>query len=444
MIKMDASKITPRHAYFKRIYHPSMDLVLDHGLVLYFNAPHSFTGEDIIELHIHGGNAVIQGILNGLSELPSFRLAEQGEFARRAFDNDKLDLTELEGLADLLNAETEMQRRIALRQAEGGLRIHFEKWRQSIIQSMSLTEAVIDFGEDENIEDGILNDVVTNIRELRQTICDHLNDNHAGEIIRNGIHIAIVGPPNAGKSSFLNRLIKREAAIVSDIPGTTRDIVEVTMNLGGYPVIISDTAGLRESEDKIEMEGVKRAKAKVESSDIKLCLLSGLDLVHNKNNAHQKQQDASFPFLELDPIIKQVIDQDTFVILNKQDMFHDLISPSYLAQRVQAATNAKKVWAISCKTGQDLDVFLKDMVQVLKSKFDKTMANPILITQARHRQHLENCLENLDAFLDMPIEDIVLGAEELRQAANSLGRVTGKIDVEDVLDALFGQFCIGK
>lgn len=207
--------------------------------------------------------------------------------------------------------------------------------------------------------------VTSNIKELRQTISDHLNDNHAGEIIRNGVHIAIVGPPNAGKSSFLNKLIKREAAIVSDIPGTTRDIVEVTMNLGGYPVIISDTAGLRESEDQIEMEGVKRAKAKVESSDIKLCLLSGLDLVrcHNQNKENIDQQQ-----LLMDPIIKQVIDHDTFVILNKQDMFNEYISSSELAQRVQLETGAKKVWTLSCKTGQDLDLFLKDMIQVLKSK----------------------------------------------------------------------------
>jgi tRNA modification GTPase len=189
-------------------------------------------------------------------------MAEQGEFSRRAFDNEKLDLTELEGLADLLNAETEMQRRLALRQAEGGLRKPFEKWRQQIIHCMATTEAVIDFGEDENIEEGVMDQVETDICELYTSLARHLDENRVGEMIRNGVQVAIVGPPNAGKSTLLNRLAKREAAIVSDIPGTTRDIVEVKLNLGGYPVILCDTAGLRESTDLVEMEGIKRAKAR--------------------------------------------------------------------------------------------------------------------------------------------------------------------------------------
>ncbi|KAI8092685.1 tRNA modification GTPase TrmE [Halteromyces radiatus] len=424
----------PRQAAFRRILHPFSRLVLDRGLVLLFPGPHSFTGEDIVELHVHGGNAVIRSILDALNELPQFRLAEQGEYARRAFDNGKLDLTELEGLADLLNAETELQRQLALRQAEGGLRIPFDSWREKIIHSMAIAEAVIDFGEDENIEDGVLDDVMMNIGELRDTIKQHLDDNHAGEIVRNGVQVAIVGPPNAGKSSLLNRLAKREAAIVSDIPGTTRDVVEVTMNLGGYPVILSDTAGLRESDDRIEMEGVRRAKARVELSDIKICLLSLSTLTTTENTQHQ---------IHMDPVVRQVIDQDTYIILNKQDMIPG-ISPLEMANQIQRETGARKVWSISCKTGQGMDVFLKDMIQVLKSRFDQSLANPVLITQARHRQHLENCVDCLDAFLDMPAGEIVLGAEELRQAANALGRITGRIDVEDVLDALFGQFCIGK
>ncbi|SAM02336.1 hypothetical protein [Absidia glauca] len=425
----DGTDIKPRQVYFRRIYHPLTRQVLDRGIVLLFEGPNSFTGEDVIELHIHGGNAVIQGVLDALGGLAHFRLAEQGEFARRAFDNDKLDLTELEGLADLLNAETELQRRLALQQAEGGLRQAFDHWREKIIHSMAITEAVIDFGEDENIEDGALDEVVKNIEELRRTIATHLDDRHVGEIIRNGIHVAIVGPPNAGKSSLLNKLAKREAAIVSDIPGTTRDVVEVTMNLGGYPVILSDTAGLRESDDRIEMEGVKRAKARVELSDIKICLLSltGFD----------PQQ------VYIDPIVRQVIDSETFVLLNKQDMAPG-VSASDLSDQIQRETGAKKVWCISCMTGQGMDVFLSDMVQLLKTRFDQSLASPVLITQARHRQHLESCLESLDAFLVLPVQDIVLGAEELRQAANALGRITGRIDVENVLDALFGQFCIGK
>ncbi|CAO3591942.1 unnamed protein product [Absidia cylindrospora] len=434
----DACNIKPRQASFRRILHPQAGHVLDRGIVLFFPGPNSFTGEDIVELHIHGGNAVINSTLEALNELPYFRIAEQGEFARRAFDNDKLDLTELEGLADLLNAETELQRRLALQQAEGGLRHAFDHWREKIIHSMAITEAVIDFGEDENIEDGALDEVIKNVEELRDTITQHLDDKHVGEIVRNGVQVAIVGPPNAGKSSLLNRLAKREAAIVSDIPGTTRDVVEVTLNLGGYPVILSDTAGLRESDDRIEMEGVKRAKARVELSDIKICLLSLSNLDLGSESSKQQQN------VNIDPIVRQVIDSDTYVLLNKQDMVSGTSSFLALADRIERETGARKVWSVSCKTGQGMDVFLRDMVQILKARFDQSLANPVLITQARHRQHLEQCLESLDAFLDIPVQDIVLGAEELRQAANSLGRITGRIDVENVLDALFGQFCIGK
>ncbi|KAG2235861.1 hypothetical protein INT48_008164 [Thamnidium elegans] len=425
--KMTLGNITePRKAYFKRIRHPNSGLVLDRALVLWFPGPHSFTGEDSVELQIHGGNAVVKSVLDALRDLKDFRMAEQGEFARRAFDNDKLDLTELEGLADLLNAETEVQRQLALRQAEGGLRVPYETWREKLIKCMATTEAVIDFGEDENIEEGVMDQVVLDVTELRGLIAEHLDDSHVGEIVRNGIQVAIVGPPNAGKSTLLNRLAKREAAIVSDIPGTTRDVVEVKLNLGGYPVIVCDTAGLRESTDLIEMEGIKRAKTRVRSSDIKICLLS-LD-----------------KGAIIDPIVKEVIDNETYVILNKEDALKNGNSIQDLISKVQDETGAKKVWTMSCKTGQGVDKFLNQMIDILKAKFDSSIGNPVLITQARHREHLEDCLKALDTFLLMPDEDIVLSAEELRQAANALGRITGRVDVEDVLDVLFGQFCIGK
>ncbi|ORX45660.1 tRNA modification GTPase TrmE [Hesseltinella vesiculosa] len=429
----------PRRAYFRRIHHPLTGNLLDKGLVLFFPGPNSFTGEDIIELQIHGGNAVVKGVLGALGSIPSFRMAEPGEFAKRSFDNNKLDLTELEGLADLLNAETEMQRKLALRQAEGGLRVPFESWRNQIIHCMALTEAVIDFGEDENIEEGVLMDVNENIKQLRATIVHHLDDQHAGEIVRNGLHIAIMGPPNAGKSSFLNRLAKREAAIVSDIPGTTRDIVEVTMDLQGYPVIMSDTAGLRISDDQVEMEGVKRAQARAAVADIKICLLPLPSL--------KPTQDLNS--LQMDAMVQQIIDDQTILLLNKQDLLlqdgqHPNVTLQPLFDHIQAMTGAKKVYAISCETGQGIDSFLKDLVQDLEAKLRPSLANPIIVTQARHRQHLENCVASMDAYLQLPEEEIVLGAEELRQAANALGRITGRIDVEDILDALFSQFCIGK
>ncbi|KAG0173979.1 mitochondrial splicing system protein [Apophysomyces sp. BC1015] len=390
-----------------------------------------FTGEHTVEFHIHGGNAVVKSVLNALNSMENFRMAEQGEFARRAFYNDKLDLTELEGLADLLNAETEVQRQLALRQAEGGLRIPYEAWREQIIFCMANTEAVIDFGEDEQIEDDVLDKVAKDILDLRNSIQHHLNDSRVGEIVRSGIQVAIVGPPNAGKSTFLNRLAKREAAIVSDIPGTTRDVVEVTLNLGGYPIVVSDTAGLRESKDMIEMEGVKRAKSRLRTSDIKICLLS-LGQLHIESDR-----------ISIDKIVRDVIDNETFVILNKQDISEGMDTVK-LAKAVERVTGARKVWTMSCKTSQGLDIFLQDMIGILKARFDESIASPVLITQARHRQHLEDCVKSLNAFLDMPMEDVVLSAEELRQAANALGRITGRVDVEDVLDVLFGQFCIGK
>ncbi|KAG0193826.1 mitochondrial splicing system protein [Apophysomyces sp. BC1034] len=421
----------PRKAYFRRIRHPLTGQVLDRGLVLWFPGPHSFTGEHTVEFHIHGGNAVVKSVLNALNSMENFRMAEQGEFARRAFYNDKLDLTELEGLADLLNAETEVQRQLALRQAEGGLRIPYEAWREQIIFCMANTEAVIDFGEDEQIEDDVLDKVAKDILDLRNSIQHHLNDSRVGEIVRSGIQVAIVGPPNAGKSTFLNRLAKREAAIVSDIPGTTRDVVEVTLNLGGYPIVVSDTAGLRESKDMIEMEGVKRAKSRLRTSDIKICLLS-LGQLHIESDR-----------ISIDKIVRDVIDNETFVILNKQDISEGMDTVK-LAKAVERVTGARKVWTMSCKTSQGLDIFLQDMIGILKARFDESIASPVLITQARHRQHLEDCVKSLNAFLDMPMEDVVLSAEELRQAANALGRITGRVDVEDVLDVLFGQFCIGK
>ncbi|RHZ83004.1 hypothetical protein Glove_101g25 [Diversispora epigaea] len=260
MVSLKKNFPIPRKATGRLIVHPITGEMLDHGLVLWFPGPNSYTGEDIAEFHIHGGTSVVRGVLDALGSIEGFRHAECGEFTHRAFDNDKLDLTEVEGIADLLNAETEAQRRLALRQAQGGLKHLYDTWRQQLIENMAFVEAVIDFGEDENIEDGVLNQVNERIKHLVSIIQNHMNDNRRGEILRDGIHVTIMGPPNVGKSSFLNYLAQRQAAIVSPIPGTTRDIIEISLNIGGYPIIIGDTAGLRKSDDIIEMEGITRAK----------------------------------------------------------------------------------------------------------------------------------------------------------------------------------------
>ncbi|KAI8575977.1 hypothetical protein K450DRAFT_180015 [Umbelopsis ramanniana AG] len=413
----------PRQAVLKKIYHPSSKELLDKGIVLWFPGPQSYTGEDTAEFHIHGGNAVTRSVLDALGSITQYRIADRGEFSRRAFDNDKLDLTELEGLADLLNAETEMQRKLALRQAEGSLRQQYDGWREQLIKCMALTEAVIDFGEDENIEDGVLNDVLVIVERLRESIKAHLNDNRIGEILRDGIHITISGPPNAGKSSFLNTLARREAAIVSDIPGTTRDVVEVSLNLGGYPVVLSDTAGLRESSDLIEMEGVKRAMAKISTSDMHICLLPLPEI-------------ESFERLHGHKILNESITPDTILIINKSDA-SNTISSKETIERLTKTLGVRHTWLISCKTGEGID-------QALESLIDFATSSSALITQARHRFNLSACLAALDMVADYATSDIVLAAEELRQAASAIGRITGKVDVEQVLDMLFSEFCIGK
>ncbi|KAG0344936.1 mitochondrial splicing system protein [Podila humilis] len=313
--------------------------------------------------------------------------AEPGEFARRAFENDKLDLTEVEGLADLLNAETEAQRRLALRQADGGLRNLYDNWRTQLIKSMALIEALIDFGEDENIED----DVYENA--------------------------------------------KRQAAIVSPIPGTTRDVVEVSLDIGGYPVLIGDTAGLRTSQDEIEMQGVQRAHQKISLADINIAILPITDFTQ--------------PGLThgVDEMVLQAIRQNpnTMVLINKIDLSEDDAEAMLAKVRLSlwpdgsdtSLVSTHKMWAISCQTGNGIGTFLKDFIDVLKESSTS-------ITQYRHRVHLENCMQSLDEFLSLGVNEVVLGAEELRHAATDLGRITGRVDVEEVLDVVFREFCIGK
>ncbi|CAG8433334.1 13065_t:CDS:10 [Ambispora gerdemannii] len=417
----------PRVATPRSILHPITREVLDYGLVLWF------PGEDVVEFHIHGGNAVIRGILDALSSLKEFRHAERGEFTRRAFDNDKLDLTEIEGIADLINAETEMQRRQALRQAQGRLRNLYETWRQQLIENMALVEAVIDFGEEENIEDGVLDRVRRNIHNLVKIMSDHINDNRRGEILRDGIHVTIMGPPNAGKSSFLNYLAQRQAAIVSPIPGTTRDIVDVFLNIGGYPIVIGDTAGLRKSDDVIEIEGIKRAKDRIMTADIKICILSLPEIL---NNNEKENFNMSFKAFD-EPIIKNSIDKDTLLILNKKDLVnnenhHEMIMIPQLEQNIRELFGTNPAWEVSCVTGEGMQEFLTGFLDLIKDKFDSTFTQTALITQSRHRQLVSECIHYLENFSNA--DDVVLAAEELRYAVNCVGKITGRVDVEEILE----------
>lgn len=396
----------PRRATRVHLLDPKTKDILDDGLAIYFPGPASFTGEDVVELHVHGGRAVIAGLTEALAGIQGVRLAEAGEFTRRAFDHGKLDLTAAEGLADLINAETAAQRRQAQRQLQGDLGQIYDDWRERLLKAIALFEAEIDFS-DEDLPPGLHAQVAAEIAEITEEITDHLDDKGQGQVLRDGLYITIIGPPNAGKSSLLNRLSRRDVAIVSEKAGTTRDVIEVHLELEGYPVILADTAGLREATEEIESEGVRRAIERAEQADLKLAVFDG----------------AIWP--EKDAHTLELIDDETLVVINKSDLFK---------------TNGSEYLAISAETGDGFDVLL----EVLKRKVEERChlsASPAL-TRTRHRAALEECLTNLERFPTS--SETELKAEDLRLAARALGRITGRVDVEEVLDIIFKEFCIGK
>ncbi|KAJ7122831.1 tRNA modification GTPase TrmE [Mycena epipterygia] len=414
-----------------RIVHPETDETLDDGLAVFFKGPKSFTTEDVLELHIHSGRAIISSVLAALARLPYCRPAEAGEFTRRAFQGGRLDLTQVEGLKDLIDAETEGQRRIALRAAGGATRAQFEQLRTEIIGCLSKIEALIDFGEGDDIEEGVYEEARERANKLKQTIHSYLQDSRRGEIMRTGVRLTIFGPPNAGKSSLLNFLAQREAAIVTPVPGTTRDILELSLDIGGIPVIVSDTAGLRKTDDPVEHIGVERARNAIQAADIALCVVSCGDMDNHPRN--------DGPSMDFPASVKALITDDTYVLFNKIDLHEG---------RDESQFHGPHRWVTSLKTNQGTAEFLAEFAKALQRKYalndDSASAHTPLITHARHRVHLESAARFIEAFLATSAEDIVLGAEELRYAARAVGKVSGLIDVEDVLDALFRDFCIGK
>ncbi|KAJ1920468.1 mitochondrial splicing system protein [Mycoemilia scoparia] len=395
--------LSPRQATLRRIVsYENPEDTIDIGIVIYFPGPKSFTGEDTVELQLHGGNAVVVDTLESLNTIPGFRMAEPGEFSRRAFENERLDLTSLEGLADLINAETKEQRKQALRQAEGGLKKLYDGWREEIIHLIAQIEAVIDFSEEENIEDAIY------------------------------------------------ERAQRQVAIVSPQAGTTRDIIETTINIGHYPVVVADTAGIRGSDDLIEIEGIKRAIELAKNSDIRVCIFD----VKSVTEAADKDADSTFNSFV------QNLNHDgdtTLVLFNKWDQLAPLSSDNskttqfYQKQESMAISLAQKVGIpsaaccpISCMEGWGWNEMMKVLSAEIRKRFASQSGESIPITRARHRKNLNDSLACLDAFLALPGDMIVLAAEELRASGQYLGRITGKVDIEDVLDALFSQFCIGK
>ncbi len=409
-----------RLASIRRIYDPSLNETLDDALVLWFPAPASFTGDDVCELHLHGGIAVVSDVLGVLSKMDGLRPAEPGEFTRRAFLNNKLDLTQVEGLADLVAAETEAQRRQALVQAEGGLGKVYDGWRERLVHVLALTEAALDFS-DEELPDDITQGAITTCGAVMDEIEIHLKDGRKGERLRTGVRMAILGAPNAGKSSMINALAMRDAAIVSDIAGTTRDVVEVHLNLGGYPLLVADTAGLRGIDnatfDAIELEGVARARAWAAGADLKLCMFDG----------------SALPKLDEETVA--LINDDAVVCINKSDN---------LSADVPQNISSLNVFSVSVKTGDGMDALLGHIEKRLEKLLHVSGDAP-LPTRERHRHALAQCVDALQRFISDKNKAIdELAAEDLRLAVRALGHITGRVDVEELLDIIFSEFCIGK
>ena len=383
--------------------------VIDHGISLHARAPHSYTGEDTLELYLHGGPAVIAHALRALTALPGVRLAEPGEFTRRAFEAGKLDLTEAEGVADLIEAETDAQKAQALRQLAGGLSDTYAEWRDRLTGLLALVEVMIDFPDEGDAPDDTVRPILDGLDSLVSDISDALGDHGVGERIRDGFRIAIIGPPNAGKSSLLNRLARREAAIVTDIAGTTRDVVEVRLVLAGQVVWIADTAGLRETEDRVEAEGVRRARQAAAEADMRLHIIDGAD-----------------PSPPPGPVAPQDI-----VVFNKADQRPAVLAPD-------------GALAVSAITGEGLETLESWIVSFISQRAASVEA-PV-ITRARHREKLAAGLASLTAGRDALAQGTgaELAAEDLRLAVRHLASVIGRVDVEDVLGAVFSKFCIGK
>lgn len=386
---------------------------VDDGLVLRFPGPASFTGEDVVELHLHGSRAVLDAVMGLLAAQAGLRVAEPGEFTRRAFENGKMDLTQAEALADLIDAETTAQRRQALRQMDGALARLYDGWRARLVQALAHLEAFIDF-PDEELPPAAEEAIWGTVGGLIDEMTAHLNDGHRGERLRDGLHIAIIGPPNAGKSSLLNALAQREAAIVSDIAGTTRDVVDVHLDLGGYPVVLADTAGLREAAETIESEGIRRARARAEAADLRLAVFDG----------------AAWP--DLDAPTLALVDAATLPVVNKADLARVPDSPFIGGQAALP---------LSVRTGQGVDALLARLADLVAERLSGGSGAPAL-TRERHRAALSECLDAMRRARTAPLPE--LAGEDLRLAVRALGRITGRVEVDDLLDVIFSDFCIGK
>ncbi len=410
-IILNKKNINEKQINLCKFYDPSDNSLIDEGLLLLFPSPNSFTGDDLVEFHIHGSNAVITQFLKVLSEQPDCRLAEPGEFTKIAFQNNKIDLLEAESIGDLTHAETELQRQQAIKIVQGNASEYYNSLRDKLVKSLAYIEAQIDFAEDD-LPDNVLIEAQKSVKGVYEDIKKILNDNKIGEKIREGFRVAIIGEVNAGKSSLLNLLSKREAAIVSEEEGTTRDIIETYLNIDGYPVILADTAGIREAKNEIEKKGISLAISKSKEADLNLIVIDNTSKT-------------------LDNKMQGLINNNSIVVLNKADLDS------------KKNHNFKDAVLISVKKNKNIDKLVKKIKESLSSKF--TFSKNILVTRERHRTKLNNCLIEIDNFLKKDQKkDIEIAAEDLRLATRHLGGIVGKVDVEEILGSIFKDFCIGK
>ena len=404
----------PRVATLRNITKINSLELIDEGIILWFPGPYSYTGEDMAEFHVHGSKAVIEELQTSLSKIESCRLAEPGEFTKLAFQNGKINLLKAESIADLVSSETEIQRQQAIKIMKGKSADKFNDLRKKLLKILSHVEAKIDF-PDEDLPEDILINIKKTSSEIMLNIKKILDDQKVGERIREGFKIAIIGPTNAGKSSLLNHLSNRDVAIVSETAGTTRDVIEIHLNIDGYPVVISDTAGIRDSKNEIEKKGIKFALDRAENADLKLIV------VEAKN-------------VDFKGILRDLMDKNAILVINKSDLLDNELSPEI-----------KKLdhVLISIRNNTNIDSLILNIKNKLKNKFNTS--DDILITRSRHRQHLEQCFEFLKNFEEKnEVNDFDKAAEDLRLASRQLGMIVGKVDVEEILGSIFQDFCVGK
>ncbi len=403
-----------REATLKKINKINTNELIDEGILIWFPAPHSYTGEDMAEFHVHGSIAVINAIQASISKIENCRLAEPGEFTKIAFQNGKINLLKAESISDLISSETEIQRQQAIKIMSGVSAEKFKTWREELLKILSHLEAKIDF-PDEDLPEDILKNIKINSENIKSEILNTLNDQKVGERIREGFKIAIVGPTNAGKSSLLNYLSRREVAIVSEIAGTTRDVIETHLNINGLPVVVSDTAGIRDSIDEIEKKGIKLALKRAEDADLRIVVI--------------EPKSGRFT-----GFLKELISEKSIIVVNKSDLgIDDMINEFKKYNPIY----------VSIKKEKNLEQLISTINEKLKNQFINS--ENTLITRERHRQNLERCVSCLENFKNKnESEDFDKAAEDLRMATRHLGMIVGKVDVEEVLGSIFNDFCIGK